>query len=172
MIQGQTSTWPQSQFSQRKQPDIDEQQRHMGAHSSGATDSACSEVSSTRASSTTATTMMVRNIPCRLSTSQLVEILDGLGFSQTYDLAYVVMAKRAVNTWTPNRGYGFINFLDPADAQAFLDAFSGYRFQGTNSTKVGEVQPARVQGFENCLSSIRRSVQNSTLLEGSLFVSV
>mmetsp|Transcript_10348 Transcript_10348/g.11574 ORF Transcript_10348/g.11574 Transcript_10348/m.11574 type:complete len:194 (+) Transcript_10348:8-589(+) len=106
----------------------------------------------------TATTMIIRNIPCRITLEQFVEVVNSLGFRDKYDLVHILVGKRAMNKQTPNLGYGFINFWEPADARAFGEAFSGYQFDGTNSTKKGQAQPAHVQGFLNSLHLIRTSL--------------
>mmetsp|Transcript_79307 Transcript_79307/g.232970 ORF Transcript_79307/g.232970 Transcript_79307/m.232970 type:complete len:205 (+) Transcript_79307:65-679(+) len=117
----------------------------------------------------TATTMIFRNIPCRITLEQFVEVVNSLGFRDKYDLVHILVGKRSMNKQTPNLGYGFINFFDPADAWAFGEAFNGYQFEDTNSTKKGQAQPANVQGFLNSLHLIRRS-QSNKLMRGALYV--
>jgi len=46
-----------------------------------------------------------------------------------------------------NLGYAFVHFTDIAAATSFTSFFNGYRFQGSASTKVGEVKVAHNQGF-------------------------
>eukprot|EP00435_Cladocopium_sp_Y103_P050249 s1968_g15.t1 len=90
------------------------------------------------------TTMMVKNIPNRYSTEQILEELHENGFSGSFDFLYLPMdfgTKR-------NKGYFFLNLRTHELAQIFTDVFSRHCFNRYKSNKVPEVALATVQGFE------------------------
>mmetsp|Transcript_114065 Transcript_114065/g.213668 ORF Transcript_114065/g.213668 Transcript_114065/m.213668 type:complete len:97 (+) Transcript_114065:2-292(+) len=86
--------------------------------------------------------MMLRNIPCALQSEGLGQVLHAKGFDGTYDFIHMPTRKKNGS----NFGYAFINFKSPAEASRFEQAFRGYRFKGTLSTKECEVTPAHCQG--------------------------
>mmetsp|Transcript_61069 Transcript_61069/g.111871 ORF Transcript_61069/g.111871 Transcript_61069/m.111871 type:complete len:172 (+) Transcript_61069:3-518(+) len=89
-----------------------------------------------------ATTMMLRNIPCAIQRESLDQVLQQNGFNGAYDFIHMPTRKKNGS----NFGYAFINFASPAEATRFAQAFAGYRFAGTLSTKECEVRPAHFQG--------------------------
>lgn len=91
-----------------------------------------------------ATSFMICNIPCRISQRQVVAAVDALGFAGKYDCIYT---PRARGGSSPSIGYAFINLLSPEDGQAFINAMTGYQFEGTYSAKRCAVKPARIQGL-------------------------
>jgi hypothetical protein len=94
-------------------------------------------------------TVMVCNIPCRITQQQLADVVDGMGFADKYDFLYLPTGGRSSTVGSSNLGYGFINFMDPNDCDPFMRSFTNYQFQGTSSTKVCTVRPAHIQGLEN-----------------------
>lgn len=104
------------------------------------------------------TTMMVRNLPCRITRDQLITAINGIGFEGLYDFVHLPMSGRPADKGgCPNLGYGFVNFLRPEVAVDFATAFSGYQFEGQLSVKVVDVKPAHVQGLEANLQGTGRS---------------
>mmetsp|Transcript_39142 Transcript_39142/g.122042 ORF Transcript_39142/g.122042 Transcript_39142/m.122042 type:complete len:235 (-) Transcript_39142:26-730(-) len=101
------------------------------------------------------TTLVLRNLPCRVPIGQLIHALNSLGFTRRYDLIYLPSASRTAAALKTNLGYGFVNFLTPEDAHAFRDAFEGYRFPGSRSEKRGSTEFAFVQGFVRSLDTLR-----------------
>jgi len=95
------------------------------------------------------TTLMICNIPCRVTQQQLVDIVDGMGFEGKYDFLYLPTGGRSSTVGSSNLGYGFINYEDPTDAELFQQLFTNYQFEGTTSTKVCTVRPAHIQGLQN-----------------------
>jgi hypothetical protein len=89
------------------------------------------------------TTMMIRNIPCRITLERVVDALDSVGFCSTYD--FVHLPHRFAKS--PNLGYAFVNFYNADDAARFAVAFNGFRFPRTQSNKKCEVTLADRQGF-------------------------
>jgi len=94
-------------------------------------------------------TLMICNIPCRITQHQLVEVINVMGFNAKYDFLYLPTGGRSSTVGSSNLGYGFINFTDPSDADPFTQCFTNYQFEGTSSTKVCTVRPAHIQGLEN-----------------------
>jgi len=90
------------------------------------------------------TSLMICNIPCRVTQRQLVATVEALGFKDKYDYLYI---PRAHGGSSSSIGYGFINMLDEKDVLEFIAAITGYRFEGTYSLKRCEVRRARIQGL-------------------------
>jgi len=87
------------------------------------------------------TSLMLCNLPCRLTQQQLAGIIESLGFGGKYDFMYLPASRGSANL-----GYGFVNFKTPEDATRFSAAFTNYRVLHSRSTKVFSVKPARLQG--------------------------
>jgi len=102
-----------------------------------------SSLSSVSESSSHGTTLMIRNLPCRVTSAVLVEEIHQKGFAGRYDFVYVPPSHRPKT----NLGYAFVNLMDEADEEAFKLAFDGFRFDGTTSRKVCVVQRAHHQGI-------------------------
>jgi hypothetical protein len=96
------------------------------------------------------TTMILRNIPCRISRDVVMQCIDDAGFANRYDFLSlpVIETKREPSK---NLGYAFVNFLTEDDARTFQEVFSGYRFRGTQSDKVCQVEISKSQGLEENL---------------------
>lgn len=112
---------------------------------------------------TCATSVMICNIPCRVTLPQLVEAIDGLGFANAYDFIYLPSPKHQQNV-----GYGFVNFLNPDDAYDFMGSYEGFRFPGRNSKKIGETKLARIQGTENYMKYLKSAPQRSYFVNAAL----
>jgi hypothetical protein len=100
------------------------------------------------------TSLMIRNLPCCITQCRLVEALDTLGFQGTYDFLHLPTGGRSAAMRANNLGYGFINFNNAHDAARFMDAFSGYIFEGTYSEKACVVRPAHIQGLNSNLRNL------------------
>eukprot|EP00415_Alexandrium_ostenfeldii_P001257 UN1257 len=98
---------------------------------------------------------MLRNIPCNLSLHRLEDAIVSMGFQHKYDFLRLTPTGRVNPKKIRNLGYGFINFFNPCDADAFIEKFSGFTFEATNSRKVGIAMPAKVQGFEAITTMLR-----------------
>eukprot|EP00414_Alexandrium_minutum_P000074 CAMPEP_0113831502 /NCGR_PEP_ID=MMETSP0328-20130328/6890_1 /TAXON_ID=39455 /ORGANISM="Alexandrium minutum" /LENGTH=215 /DNA_ID=CAMNT_0000799673 /DNA_START=117 /DNA_END=761 /DNA_ORIENTATION=- /assembly_acc=CAM_ASM_000350 len=106
------------------------------------------------------TTLIIKNLPCKVDTEMLAEIVEALGFGGKYDFLYVVSARfkcTPKDKYNANLGYAFANFRTSADAQTFADTFEGYEFSFSNSAKRGSTERARIQGYSKCIAQIRRS---------------
>jgi len=89
-------------------------------------------------------TLMMRNVPKKLTQHALLEEINSRGFAGTYDFVYLPMDQDS----NINRGYSFINFVDPAYAAAFKALYEGRQLSQYSSRKVIAILPAVLQGFE------------------------
>lgn len=108
------------------------------------------------------TTLMIRNIPSKLTQDDLVGALESLGFGNRFDLLYVAWSGVPWKPANGNKGYAFVNFPNPLDAAHFSAVFNGVEFQRPNSTKTVEIGVAQHQG-------LRKSLRSMTLLHPSRF---
>merc|ERR1719235_982986 len=100
----------------------------------------------------------MRHVPCRFTQDDLMELLDEEGFQGRYDFVYLP------SNSSSNLGYGFINFPEPEDAARAQKVFSGYKFPGTQSVKVGEIQVAHIQGLENNIKHFQRTSSKKIMM--------
>jgi len=92
------------------------------------------------------TTVMLKNIPCRCSKSEVLAAIGTKGFGTTYQFNFFYLPiKRGHHQ---NIGYAFFGFQDPNVAAYFTEVMSGFQFPGRRSVKVCEVLPARIQGIQ------------------------
>lgn len=97
-------------------------------------------------------TLMIRNLPCRLTQEDLMVTIRGLGLDGTYNFLYVVTSHRK----DINVGYAFVNLIDQAHEHDFVQVFNGLVFPGFESHKVCAVNRARLQGLEANLAQFLR----------------
>eukprot|EP00928_Gymnodinium_smaydae_P009062 TRINITY_DN13347_c0_g4_i1.p1 TRINITY_DN13347_c0_g4~~TRINITY_DN13347_c0_g4_i1.p1 ORF type:complete len:229 (-),score=22.36 TRINITY_DN13347_c0_g4_i1:264-950(-) len=93
--------------------------------------------------STVITTLMIKNLPCKVTKQRLEAEICQLGFRGTYD--FIHMPNRRNRS---NLSYAFVNFVRAQDAARFTEAFEGHTFAGVNSQKRCHVCAADVQGLE------------------------
>jgi len=91
-----------------------------------------------------ATTVMMRNIPNKYAQRMLLAEINHAGFLGAFDFFYLPIDPET----NANRGYAFINFIDPGFAWMFKLAYEGRKMNRFNSSKVISVNPATLQGFE------------------------
>ena len=101
----------------------------------------------------TATTLMVRNIPTRFTSSSFIDVLCDCGYSGTFDFFYLPMDFRTGK----NMGYAFLNFTLPYYAQLFAHMFNGTRLGLTTSSKVLHITISRRQGLIENIELFRNS---------------
>mmetsp|Transcript_44891 Transcript_44891/g.72921 ORF Transcript_44891/g.72921 Transcript_44891/m.72921 type:complete len:479 (-) Transcript_44891:268-1704(-) len=92
----------------------------------------------------TTVTVMMRNLPNKYNQQMLLEELNSSGFLGTYDFVYLPIDPET----NANRGYSFINFIDPSFAWMLKLSYEGRKMGRFNSDKVVSVAPAALQGFE------------------------
>jgi len=90
------------------------------------------------------TTVMMRNIPNKYTQRMLLTEINHNGFLGTFDFLYLPIDPET----TANRGYAFLNFIDPGFAWMFKVTYEGRKMNRFNSNKVVQVMPATLQGFE------------------------
>jgi RNA recognition motif-containing protein len=112
---------------------------------SSASSSVGSDVSSppqSTARQSGATTVMIRNIPCKYTQENVMEEVSAV--TQNYDFLYMPPARGDGGS----KGYAFVNFCDEETASRFLVEFQGHAFyRQPNSLKRAEVVYAEVQGL-------------------------
>jgi hypothetical protein len=95
------------------------------------------------------TTLMICDIPCRRSIEQILGAIDGVGFSNTYNLVYVPYKRPKKGcSQNVNMGYAFVNFITPEKATSFTRTFQNFAFPGSVSKKLSYAKAARSQGYQ------------------------
>eukprot|EP00930_Biecheleria_cincta_P038895 TRINITY_DN2674_c0_g1_i1.p1 TRINITY_DN2674_c0_g1~~TRINITY_DN2674_c0_g1_i1.p1 ORF type:complete len:336 (+),score=66.36 TRINITY_DN2674_c0_g1_i1:131-1138(+) len=89
-------------------------------------------------------TAMVRNIPLRYITEEILAEFIGEGFGNAFDFFYLPIDFKSKR----NRGYCFVNFVDEGSLRRFALAFHGKNLAKYQTKKILTVQPAAIQGLE------------------------
>eukprot|EP00929_Paragymnodinium_shiwhaense_P015043 TRINITY_DN123047_c0_g1_i1.p1 TRINITY_DN123047_c0_g1~~TRINITY_DN123047_c0_g1_i1.p1 ORF type:complete len:491 (-),score=128.92 TRINITY_DN123047_c0_g1_i1:138-1610(-) len=89
-------------------------------------------------------TVMMRNIPNKYTQAMLSDEIGQNNFGGTFDFLYLPIDPET----NANKGYAFINFVDPRHAWLFCLAFEGRKMGRFNSSKHVSVRPAVLQGFD------------------------
>mmetsp|Transcript_115746 Transcript_115746/g.327311 ORF Transcript_115746/g.327311 Transcript_115746/m.327311 type:complete len:439 (-) Transcript_115746:138-1454(-) len=90
------------------------------------------------------TTVMMRNLPNKYSQRMLLMEINHTGFLGSFDFLYLPIDPETA----ANRGYSFLNFIDPGYAWMFKLSYEGHKMKRFNSNKVVSIVPATLQGFE------------------------
>ena len=98
----------------------------------------------------TRTTVMIRNIPIKYTDEILIETLKE--FSGKYDCLYMPYDFDK----NGNKGYAFINFVNPLHILYFYEKFSGKKWVLFESSKICELNVAHFQG----ISEIQKHAKN------------
>lgn len=117
-------------------------------------------------SSKAATTMMICNIPCRVTQDDITKAIEAAGFSGTYDFVYLPdrRGSHSRGRSSGNLGYAFVDFKNSQHAEDFIFSFESFQFPGTNSAKKCTVKYAHEQGFNaNNLARARSKGQRIAL---------
>jgi hypothetical protein len=111
------------------------------------------------------TTLMICDIPCRLTIHQVIDAMDKGGYKNTYDLVYMPPRKgcRPHKQKQRNVGYAFVNFKNSECAASFAQAFHMFNFPSCTSTKLSYTRVAQYQGYEENLR-----MHSNQLLSGCL----
>ena len=88
----------------------------------------------------TRTTVMIRNIPIKYTDEILIEALNE--FNGKYDCLYMPYDYEK----NGNKGYAFINFVNPLHILLFYERFNGSKWQHFESPKICELNMAHFQG--------------------------
>jgi RNA recognition motif-containing protein len=98
------------------------------------------------------TTVMIRNVPCKLSQDELIAEVSLV--SKSFNFLYLPSSKKAVG----NLGYAFVNFTDNAECVKFLENFADHIFESApRSKKRALVAYATLQGFKENVRFFKRS---------------
>jgi RNA recognition motif-containing protein len=94
-------------------------------------------------STTKLTTLMMRNIPTKLTQVTLLSVL-----SKSFDMSAVDFFYLPIDFKSgKNLGYAFINFESNVSYSEFVDRFSGFRLS-SQSSKILSLTPAKIQGLD------------------------
>eukprot|EP00928_Gymnodinium_smaydae_P072676 TRINITY_DN5599_c1_g1_i1.p1 TRINITY_DN5599_c1_g1~~TRINITY_DN5599_c1_g1_i1.p1 ORF type:complete len:218 (+),score=32.23 TRINITY_DN5599_c1_g1_i1:83-655(+) len=89
------------------------------------------------------TSVIVRDLPCKVGCDRMMAELKHLGFDGLYNLLkFPVKCNKGTYSC---KGYGFVNFTDENTATLFMALFENYRFDDINSRKVARVELASKQ---------------------------
>eukprot|EP00928_Gymnodinium_smaydae_P047597 TRINITY_DN31782_c0_g1_i1.p1 TRINITY_DN31782_c0_g1~~TRINITY_DN31782_c0_g1_i1.p1 ORF type:complete len:232 (+),score=39.37 TRINITY_DN31782_c0_g1_i1:53-748(+) len=100
------------------------------------------------------TTLMLCDLPLKVSYERLILECKSLGFDGKYDFLYLPKRNAADRT---NLGYCFINLMSAEDAACFIKKFTHHRFAEIQSPKTMRVKIAEVQGREASLTRFASS---------------
>ena len=89
----------------------------------------------------TRTTVMIRNIPIKYTDEILIEEL--IEFNGKYDCLYMPYDYEK----NGNKGYAFINFINPLHILYFYEKFNGKKWMHFESSKICELNCAHFQGI-------------------------
>jgi hypothetical protein len=100
------------------------------------------------------TTLMVRNLPNKLTPAMIVECINELGYDGKYDYLFVPIDTNAPGWANRNLGSCFLNLVSPETAAQFCLQAYGFSFrQAISSTKTSKISIAEEQGV---LANLRR----------------
>jgi hypothetical protein len=88
------------------------------------------------------TTLMLRNIPNKVTEEKLKEFLDDTSVRGTYDIVHLPTDVKSGH----NRGYAFVNFYTAEQFHSGMAELRNLRFAAMQSRKVTETSVAHVQG--------------------------
>ena len=109
----------------------------------------------------TRTTVMIRNIPIKYTDNILIEELDE--FKGKYDCLYMPYDYEKKG----NKGYAFINFVNPLHILYFHEKFCGKKWPLFESNKICELNSANFQG----INEIQKHSKNYKGIKKPLFYS-
>ena len=95
-------------------------------------------------------TLLLQNLPLRGRIIQVFDHLDSLGFSGAYDYVHLPIDKRTRML----KGFGFVNFTDPADAQRCLDCIAQTQLAGSKSKRTLTAAIGAQQGIDANLATL------------------
>jgi hypothetical protein len=99
------------------------------------------------------TTVMLKNLPNKLTRTDLAKLIDSKGFVGHYDFIYVPIDFKTRGSF----GYGLVNMSSSDAAQQLMSAFEGFADWDSNSRKVCKVEWAKRQGLPALLQHFSES---------------
>jgi hypothetical protein len=100
------------------------------------------------------TTLMLRNLPNRVRSDDVLAKISSLGFEDKFDFFYMPLELKSKQH---NKGYAFINLLDEKIAAEFVNRVNDTGFEGRASSKKIHVCRADVQGLIPNLRAIKHT---------------
>ena len=88
------------------------------------------------------TTLVVMNIPTKMTQERLKELVSGDDFGEKFDFLYLPIDRKTGGAL----GYAFINLKEVADVLPFYERFHGFVLPHSNWKKIWRVRYARIQG--------------------------
>ncbi|CAD7956515.1 unnamed protein product [Amoebophrya sp. A25] len=102
------------------------------------------------------TTVMIRNIPNRYTTEDVLQEIDGRGFYKNYNYFYLPIDFGN----KVNMGYAFLNFLAPKHVERFAREFHDTKLPKYATSKILEICAAGKQGLEENVARFLRRDTN------------
>jgi hypothetical protein len=104
-------------------------------------------------------TIMIRNIPAKVTPSLLFDIIISEGFGGQFDFLYL-----PVDLITRSSlGYAFVNLISISKLKRFTETFHRKALPTVTTTKICQICTAKVQGFQNNLDVFTNSVSVAKL---------
>eukprot|EP00928_Gymnodinium_smaydae_P007595 TRINITY_DN12720_c3_g1_i1.p1 TRINITY_DN12720_c3_g1~~TRINITY_DN12720_c3_g1_i1.p1 ORF type:complete len:269 (-),score=43.22 TRINITY_DN12720_c3_g1_i1:35-841(-) len=100
------------------------------------------------------TTIMVRDLPCKVGYERMMTELKLIGLDGCYDYIYFPKSFHDKNSF---KGFCFINFMTRGAIEIFETTFEEHTFHDINSTKTVRLGRADVQGLEANVALLRAS---------------
>ena len=108
---------------------------------------------------------MIKNIPNKYSFKSLLDEINSQ-FKNKFDVLYLPLD----NSNDCNLGFAFINFINPMHIIQFYDNLRGKKWKKFKSDKICELVYAKVQGKQNLIKHIEKSVVVKVTEEKKPFV--
>eukprot|EP00928_Gymnodinium_smaydae_P026073 TRINITY_DN20576_c0_g1_i2.p1 TRINITY_DN20576_c0_g1~~TRINITY_DN20576_c0_g1_i2.p1 ORF type:complete len:281 (-),score=43.17 TRINITY_DN20576_c0_g1_i2:185-1027(-) len=100
------------------------------------------------------TTVMVRDLPCKVGYERMMAELKSFGFDGLYDFIFFPTSRFGRSSY---KGFCFINFMTRDAVDLFVSKFADYRFAGISSKKAVRLDRAEIQGREANMAILRTS---------------
>eukprot|EP01133_Synstelium_polycarpum_P013891 gene13891-16387_t len=109
------------------------------------------------------TSLMIKNLPNRLTQTNLLSIIDE-HFRGAYDFLYLPIDPNS----KVNYGYAFINFTDYNYVVPFYSEFNSRKWDKYYCSKVCEITYARIQGKLSLIQHLKSSNSTSAVASGTV----
>eukprot|EP00928_Gymnodinium_smaydae_P026890 TRINITY_DN20971_c0_g2_i3.p1 TRINITY_DN20971_c0_g2~~TRINITY_DN20971_c0_g2_i3.p1 ORF type:complete len:243 (-),score=23.01 TRINITY_DN20971_c0_g2_i3:122-781(-) len=100
------------------------------------------------------TTIMVRDLPCKVGHERMMAEMKSIGLDGCYDLLYCPKSTRDRSSF---KGFCFINFMTREALKIFVFEFANHRFEDMHSEKVVHFDRADIQGRSANVAHLRSS---------------
>jgi hypothetical protein len=99
------------------------------------------------------TTIVIKNVKIDCTRSDLISLLNSVGYEHTYDLVYLPMCFKTKKGFH----YGFVNFLSPETALQFEKQLHGFAAPAYFGEQLCEITWSDCQGLEDTIAKYRNS---------------